>query len=182
MKLYPLIKHKILNSFAFAVWAKPSVKHMSDGRIKKLCTDKSVLWEIGRESGACSDHMEMSGFRSDSILCVGKSASGKLLVHRHITIPALRTLPNDTRGSFCFNVSGSVCKIKANGKRQAEHPQKVWMRGNLTVVSDSSETEITRTFINCADAPALIEKVEVKMKRHGLLDISVPYSKSVYPA
>lgn len=25
---------------------------MSDGRIKKLCTDKSVLWEIGRESGA----------------------------------------------------------------------------------------------------------------------------------
>lgn len=52
MKLYPLIKHKILNSFAFAVWAKPSVKHMSDGRIKKHCTDKSVLWEIGRESGA----------------------------------------------------------------------------------------------------------------------------------
>ena len=33
MKLYPLIKHKILNSFAFTVWAKPSVKHMSDGRI-----------------------------------------------------------------------------------------------------------------------------------------------------
>ena len=182
MKLYPLIKHKILNSFAIAVWAKPSVKHMSDGRIKKLCTDKSVLWEIGREPGACSDHMEMSGFRSDSILCVGKSASGKLLMHRHITIPALRTLPNDTRGSFCFNVSGSVCKIKANGKRQAERPQKIWMRGNLTVVSDSSETEITRTFINCADAPALIEKVEVKMKRHGLLDIFAPYSKSVYPA
>ena len=147
MKFKVKLRNKVFKPAAFAAWAMPGVKAMNDSRIKKLLDDKGVLWEIGRESGACSDHMEMSGFQSSSIICAGKSASGKLLVHRHITVPGLRILPNDTSGSFCFNFSNSVCVIKVNEKTQSEYPQKMIMRGDLTVLSDSRGAEITRKFI-----------------------------------
>lgn len=174
MKLKIKIHSKTLRPPAFAVWARPSVKHMSDPRIKKLLKNKSVLWEIGSENGACSDHIEMSGFQSSSIICVGKDRRNRLLLHRHITVPALRTIPNDTSGSFCFNFSKNVCKIKINGIPLTELPQKICMRGDLTVVSRGKSAEITRTFINCADAPALIERVSVKLINEGVLEVSAP--------
>lgn len=182
MKLKTNFYSKMMRPPAFAAWAKPSVKHMSDPRIKTLLPDKSVLWEIGRETGACSDHIEMSGFRSSSIICIGKNAAGKLLAHRHITVPGLRILPNDTYGSFCFNYSNRVCRIKINGKAQPEYPQKILMRGNLTVVSDGNGAEIMREFINCSDAPALIEKVSVKAENDCTLEISVPFKMKMLPA
>lgn len=182
MKFKVKLRNKVFKPAAFAAWATPCVKAISDSRIKKLLDDKGVLWEIGRESGACSDHMEMSGFQSSSILCAGKNTAGKLLLHRHITIPGLRILPNDTSGSFCFNFSNGVCAIKVNGKTQSEYPQKMIMRGDLTVISDSRSAEITRKFINCADAPALIEKVSVCVKSNCILEIGVPFKKKTLGA
>lgn len=182
MNLKIQLRNKVFKPQAFAAWARPSVKSMSDSRIKTLAPDKGVLWEIGRERGKCSDHIEMSGFQSSSIICAGKSRGGSLRLHRHITVPGLRILPNDTSGNFCFNFKNSVCKIKADGKLQKEAPRKITMRGNLTVESESPCTVITREFINCADAPGLIEKVCVKAKRSCILEISVPFIKKTHSA
>lgn len=165
----------------FADWAKPAVKHLNDKRAKTLCPDCSVLWDIGKENGACSDHMEMSGFRSSSIVCAGKDRKGHLLLHRHITVPGLRTVPNDTRGSFAFSVSGGVCRILIDSKTQTEYPEKVIMRGNLKIISESKCCEITRKFINCADAPGLIEKINIKMKSSGKAEIYVPSALKTLP-
>lgn len=171
-----------LRQNAFAVWAKAPAWRLNDGRYKTLCENKAVLWEIGRENGVCSEHMEMSGFQSSSIVCAGKDTRGGLLLRRHITVPALRKVPDDTRGSFAFNITGGVCRIFVDAKEQKEHPQKIIMRGNLTVISDCRACEITRQFINCADALALIEQIDIKMKTAGKLRISTPYIKKTLPA
>ena len=158
----------------FAPWARPTPKAMTAPRLKTLLPDKSVLWHIGREQGACSDHIEMSGFQVSAIVCYGRTGRGALRLRRHITVPHLRKLPNDTRGSFSFDVSGSAASFRWNGRTQHERVQSARLRGQLQLVCTTESLTVTRTLLPAANAPALLEKIEVRANTAGVLEVQVP--------
>lgn len=166
----------------FALWARPTPKAMTAPRLKTLLPDKSVLWHIGRESGACSDHIEMSGFQVSAIVCYGRTGSGSLRLRRHITAPHLRKLPDDTRGSFSFDVSGGAAQFVLDGRVQHEKVVSACLRGKLTLQTQTPGLQVSRTLMPCADAPALVETVEVTAKTAGCLEVFVPFSTAALPA
>ena len=118
---------------AFPRWAKPSQTEIATARKKTLTPDGTVLWQIGEENGAVSDHVEMSGLQSSSIICYGKDRNGVLRINRHVTFPALRTLPDDTRGSFGYNFNGVGFTLQKNGRTLPFHPADVRLDGNVTL-------------------------------------------------
>ena len=159
---------------AFPRWAKPSQTEIAAARKKTLTPDGAVLWQIGEENGAVSDHVEMSGLQSSSIICYGKDRNGVLRINRHVTFPALRTLPDNTRGSFGYNFKGVGFTLQKNGRTLPFHPADVRLDGNVTLRGHCGALDTQICLIAAPDAPALIEQITLTARRTCEVLLSVP--------
>ena len=65
-----------------------------------LC-EKAIEWHPLRDhSYPHEDHLEMSGKELSLILNYGVSEQGRLILEHRAVVPMLRTIPNNTGGSF----------------------------------------------------------------------------------
>lgn len=173
--------YKLKNTAAFPQWAKPKISELSLKRNKTLLEDKTILWNMKSETGTCVDHIEMSGFKASSIICYGKNDAGALMINRHLVVPSIRFIPDVTQSSFSYNFTGETVIFKVNDTVQQEKATEVRIRGNLCIKTQMEKAFITRQLIQCADAPALVEKMIIKAKEDCKLSISVPVTKSASP-
>lgn len=160
MQLIQSLYGALLRPHTFAAWAVARKSSLNARRRRRLEADGGVLWEIGRESGPCSDHLELSGEQVSAILSYGKGRSGELRLMRHLVAPNLRVQPNVTQSSFSRNFSVSPLRLRANGKNIPEALQTVSIRGTLLLTSEcGGGLQIRREMFPAADCPALIETV-----------------------
>ena len=109
--LYTLYAN-LMKPQSFAAWAKPKAEDLNIPRKRYLNDDNAVVWNIGDEAGSCADHIEMAGFYSSTIISYGKDKKGRLKLMKHLVVPTLRTQPNVTQSSFCYNFNASPVDIK----------------------------------------------------------------------
>ncbi len=167
----------------FAFWAKPKANKLSVKRSRYLGEDNEVIWDVKKDGCGISDHIEMAGFYSSSIISYGNDKAGRLRLMRHLTVPTLRFQPNLTGSSFSHNYSGDAFAVKVNGRRLNEYPELIGIKGNLKIVSSADfETKIVRELLPAVNYGALIEKVTVLNASRFSQEYSVcaeKYSKKV---
>lgn len=112
-KIYELFS-AVLRPASFASWARPKASDLNIPRKRFLNDNNEVVWNIGDESCACADHIEMAGFYASSIISYGKDNRGKLKLMKHLVVPTLRVQPNVTQSSFSYNFGASPAVIKVN--------------------------------------------------------------------
>ena len=160
MQLMQTIYSTLLRPRTFAPWALAKPGSLTAQRRRHLEKDCSVVWEIGRESGPCSDHLELSGEQVSAILSYGKGLRGELRLMRHLIAPNLRVQPNLTASSFCHNFSDCPLRLRANGRPVVEKLQTACIRGALLLTSTCAEgLQVRRELLPTAEFPALIETV-----------------------
>lgn len=170
------IQNKVLEYFSssikalpFAKWARPKQTELNLKRTRTLGENSEVIWNIASDGVGVSDHIEMAGFYVSAIISYGSDENGELRLMRHITVPSLRLKPNLTSSSFSHNFSSDTFSVTQNGKRIAEIPDKIIIKGSLKIVSHSScNTEITRELLPAVNEPAFIEKITVKNCSDGV--------------
>lgn len=146
----------------FPIWAMANTRNLFKKSNRHL-DGKTVVWDIAKEEENSFDHIEMSGFYMSAIISYGKGKNGELKIRRHIVIPAVRLNPNLTQSSFNVNFDKSPDEIFINRKKYNEQPQKISIKGNLSIESRlGDEAVITRTFCPSVNYPALIERVCIK--------------------
>lgn len=157
------IHHDLVYSQPFAQWAKPKKNELKIPRTKYLGSDNEVIWDIAKDGNNVSDHIEMSGFYSSSIISYSNDKDGRLRIMKHFIVPTLRLEPNLTHSSFSHNFKNTDPVITANGRKICEYPQKISIKGNLKIKSDTQcKTTVTREFLPCVNQRALIEIITVK--------------------
>ena len=180
--LYTLYAN-LMKPQSFAAWAKPKAEDLNIPRKRYLNDDNAVVWNIGDEAGSCADHIEMAGFYSSTIISYGKDKKGRLKLMKHLVVPTLRTQPNVTQSSFCYNFNASPVDIKIDNKTACEYPKEISVKGNLKINSSTdADVSIVREFLPAVHQPALIEIINVC--NHGSADckvnvISKPFSKKL---
>lgn len=152
------IHEKIFKPKPFASWARPKANELNIRRTRTLGTDKEVIWDIKADGGNCSDHIEMAGFFSSSIISYGNDKKGCLRLLKHITFPSLRFQPNLTASSYSHNYKRNVFSVKVGNTLLKEYPKTITIKGNLKILSDAEfETEMIREFLPAVNQGALIE-------------------------
>lgn len=152
----------ILKPRVFAKWAMPKKNELNIKRKRFLNDNNEVVWNIGEDKRNSADHIEMAGFFASAIISYGNDENGKLRLMKHLTVPTLRLKPNLTASSFCHNFfsAETVC---INGKKAAEYPKEISIKGNLKI---SSETDggvtVVRELLPAVNQTALIEIVTVE--------------------
>ena len=160
-KLYTLYAN-LMKPQSFASWAKPKAEDLNIPRKRYLNDNGEVVWNIGEEKEKCADHIEMAGFYSSTIISYGKDEKGRLKLMKHLVVPTLRTLPNVTQSSFCYNFNASPVALKINNKAVTEYPSDISVKGNLKINSSTdSDVCIIREFLPAVHQPALIEIINV---------------------
>lgn len=164
----------------FPLWAIGSSKTLFKESNRSLADDKTVVWDINRESPKSSDHIEMSGFFTSAIISYGKDSNNCLKIRKHITVPTVRMIPNLTSSSFNVNFDASPDKITIDGEKMKEIPFKVSIRGNLSIESHfGNKSVMQRTFTPSVNYPALIEKVAVKNISDNEISVNVSQNQIV---
>ncbi|MDE5605439.1 MAG: hypothetical protein K2I73_07640, partial [Eubacterium sp.] len=181
-KLYTLYAN-LMKPQSFASWAKPKAEDLNIPRKRNLNEANEVVWNIGEEKESCADHIEMAGFYASAIISYGKDKNGRLKLMKHLVVPTLRTQPNVTQSSFCYNFNSPPIAVKINQKKAIEYPKEISIKGNLKINSSTdSDVCIIREFLPAVHQPALIEIINVC--NNGSSDCTVeisskPFSKKL---
>ncbi len=101
-----------------------------------LC-EKAIEWHPLRDhSYPHEDHLEMSGKELSLILNYGVSEQGRLILEHRAVVPMLRTIPNNTGGSFQAHLQNEDLPVlRLNGKEAEEYPELFRFDGVMTIES-----------------------------------------------
>lgn len=127
--------------------------------------DGGISWAVREGDKPHDDHIEMSGRQVSLILGYATRDGGKLVVHRILIWPALRTIPNNTHGSLARDFGFEFFpKITVDGQPIGDElPEEFTLRGMLTVKSRTvSGIEVTRTIFPSTTKPAVIENCALR--------------------
>lgn len=129
-----------------------------------LSGDGGIFWRVGSGRGAGhgdahTDHIEMAGKGIAVILTYGADAAGRLVLSQRLVFPGLRTIPNDTRGSYTLKLSEHVAdSILVDGQPIVETPVSFYIRGLLRSVSRTqTPLLVQRTIFPSVDKRAYLE-------------------------
>lgn len=131
-----------------------------------LTGDGGISWNVGGVGSAGvgglahTDHLEMAGKGMAAIVTYGVDAGGALVLRQHLVFPSLRTLPNDTRGSYFLKLTERVAdSILVDGRPISEQPAGFYIRGVLRVVSRTgTPLVLQRTIFPSVDKRVYIEQ------------------------
>ena len=124
-----------------------------------LAGDGGISWKV-RDGDVHSDHLEMAGKGIAIIVNYGVDERGALLLRQQLVFPGLRTLPNDTRGSYTLKLTERVAdSIFVDGQPIMERPKDFYIRGVLRIVSRTgTPLVLQRTIFPSVDKRAYIEQ------------------------
>ncbi len=136
--------------------------------------EKRLVWQV--MSGQIHrDKIEMSGLYCDVIVSYGVKEGGGLLLSRQCYFPMLRTIPNNTHATFCFDVGELTPVLTKNGAPLTEYPRVIAFDGTLTVESDTTEgVYVTRRLFPSVDRSLMVERVSVRADLDGTFSLSYP--------
>ena len=166
----------------------------------KLSEDGGIFWKVGAgragadgfnvgEGGvraghgfahsghnAHTDHIEMAGKGIAVILTYGTDAAGRLVLSQHLVFPGLRTIPNDTRGSYTLKLSEHVAdSILVDGQPIVETPVSFYIRGLLRSVSRTqTPLLVQRTIFPSVDKRAYLEDYRLTNTGSSPLRLHLP--------
>lgn len=100
--------------------------------------NQHIVWNVS-EGQSHYDDIEMSGLYADFIVKYGVNDDGSLFLSRHCFFPTLRTIPNNTNGTYdvLFEDNAIPYFIK-DGNKVIEKPYRFTFDGNLIIESDTN--------------------------------------------
>lgn len=141
-----------------------------------------IVWHVTRNQSH-SDHIELSGQQLAAVLRYGVRQDGSFALERSLIWPLLRTIPNDTHGSFMQRSALDLpALITVNGAPlKHERVETIAINGLLDVVSryhvqhaSSPAVQISRTVFPSTVHPVLCEAYSlVNFSEHPLV-VSIP--------
>jgi len=136
--------------------------------------DQSLVWEVKPGQVHC-DRIEFSGLHCDMIVQYGVREDGGLLLARQAYFPMLRTIPNDTHGTFCFDAKEVAPLLVKNAVQIVEYPRVIRIDGTLTVESDTKEGfSVMRRLFPSVDRRFAVERIRVCATEAVKLSVSLP--------
>lgn len=137
--------------------------------------DKKLIWNV--KNGFCHrDDIEMSGLFSDHIIYYGVNEDGTLILTQKCYFPVLRTIPNNTHATFCFEIPQSDRPaFILNGSVVAEYPTQFILDGTLKVKCDTAfGFTAERCFFPASESKYCMERVNVTAEKDIDLSLSLP--------
>ena len=128
--------------------------------------NNALYWQV--EKGFYHrDDIEMSGLYADYIVYYGVKEDGTLCLSQRCYFPTLRTIPNNTHGTFCFALEESERPVFIHdGEVIKEYPVSFVLDGTLKV---NTKTEkgicISRCFFPATDSKCCYERVTVTAEK-----------------
>lgn len=131
------------------------------------------FWTLSAEGGitwnsdgrAHTDHIEMAGRQMAVVLHYGITDRGSFTCERHLVFPMLRTIPNDTHGSFIRYVNWdpleSVLIDQSRLVDRGEQVQDIKLDGLMTVESRFGSIGVRRTLAPSPTLPAMVEEYKL---------------------
>ncbi len=134
----------------------------------------SIVWNVNGNE-AHFDDIEMSGLYCDYILSYGVNSDGTLSLSQKCYFPMLRTIPNNTHATYCFEVaSNERPSFLHNGVPIVEYAKRFVFDGVLTVNSYTNDgLSITRRFFPSVDKRFAIELVELSAESDIELTVNI---------
>lgn len=134
-----------------------------------------IVWKV-KEGQVHFDDIEMSGLYADYIVGYGVNEGGELQISQHCYFPTLRTIPNNTHGTYSVKFErGQMPTLLYGGKTVREYPEEFIIDGMLKVRCKTDigiETE--RAFFPSTDSRFCLEIVIIKGKKDIELTLSQP--------
>lgn len=169
MRLY----NKLIIAFA-VVTATPYVGFSQTDLRWSLQKDK-ISWQVKEGEKPHTDHIEMSGKNISAIITYGTKEKNELVVKKQLVFPMLRTLPNNTYGSFQTTLNdGFLQPLLVNDVAIKEFPSSFSLNGMLCIKSKTnSALTIERKIFPSTQKPALVEMV-------NLINTGISLLKSIF--
>ena len=134
----------------------------------------TLVWDV-KDGQIHRDKIEMSGLYCDSIVEYGVHENGELFLSQRHYFPMLRTIPNDTHGTFCFALCEARPVLQKNGEALSEYPCAFRLDGALTVESATrAGVVVTRRLFPSIDRRFAVERVRVSASETVELILSLP--------
>ncbi|MCE9613825.1 MAG: hypothetical protein K8T26_06080 [Lentisphaerae bacterium] len=129
----------------------------------RIC-GQGIEWDVAADARLPhEDHLEMSGQRVSLLVRYGVQADGGLALKRRLVWPSLRTIPNNTHGSFQRDIADEqVPYVETRDGRVIEHPVRFRLDGVLTVHSRTRcGLEIVREIFPTVETRAAMERITI---------------------
>ncbi|TDW96675.1 hypothetical protein EDB95_4510 [Dinghuibacter silviterrae] len=141
----------------------------------QLCRDKGIRWTVTPGS-AHDDHIEMAGKSMAAIITYGVDKEGGLVLTQHLVFPGLRTIPNDTRGSYALRLVERVMdSLQIDGRPVVERPRVFYIKGILKMVSGTqTPLVLQRTVFPSVDKRAYVERYVLTNKGSKAMTLHLP--------
>lgn len=122
------------------------------------------------------DDIEMSSLYADQTVYYGINEKGELSLSHKCYFPTLRTIPNNTHASFCFNIeNGERPKILKNGIEVREYPKEFRLCGVLKIICDTDSGFTTeRCMFPASNSKCCIELITIHANEELELKLSLP--------
>ncbi len=139
----------------------------------KAAEMEKPFWSINPEGGITwtndghvhADHVEMAGKKMAVVLHYGINGTGRFTCERHLVFPMLRTIPNDTHGSFIRYINWDPLESVLIGQSRLidrkEQVESISLNGLMTVQSKWGNIGVRRTLSPSTTLPALVEQYEL---------------------
>ena len=123
------------------------------------------------------DDVEMSGLYVDLIAGYGVNADGTLHLSRHCYFPTLRTIPNNTHGTYFVPFEGEkIPRLLVNGEVICEFPEKFTLDGTLKINCKTRCGLFTeRTIFPSSDALSIYEIITVTAQNDVKISLNTPH-------
>jgi hypothetical protein len=130
---------------------------------------RGIRWDVKRDMPFHTDRIEMSGRRVSFILGYGVGEDGTLILERRLVWPALRTVPNNTHGSFQQTIPKEAVPVLCIGGEQqsralTERPLGFFLDGTVNTVcaAEQHAVKITRILFPSCTTRCVHEIIEVE--------------------
>lgn len=136
--------------------------------------NNALVWDV-KAHPIHEDRIEMAGLYCATQYDYGVHEDGSLLISQAIYFPMLRTIPNNTHGTFCFAPKEERPLLQKNGEAIKEYPHTIRLDGILTVESSTGEGfSVERRFFPSADRRFSVERVRICAEESVTLTLSLP--------
>lgn len=169
-----VMKRRYIKPHKFPLWAKANNSGNSESRYHLF--ENGIRTEFdGSANLPYKNHIEMSGFKTSSIISYRIDKNRRPRFYRFCVFPSLRILPNDTRGSLVYAFPG--VSIEANGKK--EKIENVFFNGILEFNSVAGDTKIKRRFVSGNDRLTLVEEIKIKSSQTSCISFKCKKTEKV---
>ncbi len=126
------------------------------------CENNGIVFIADNDKLPHSNHIEMAGFETSSIISYKIDNDKKLTLYRFSVFPQIRVIPNEKRGSLSYSFDGVDFSFNSPLKTD-----KVEFNGLLTFYQSADDVEIKHTICPAYDKKALLEKIVIKNTSNG---------------